>query len=178
MDKTTKGLITRQLMTYGAIISVLVILNSYILHINGINEFTNREPSFMQNLRVLILGMGIFFSVKHISEKVLKITISFGQYLLFGTLIGLFFGVIDSFYFVVFIKYIEPNTLEAIIEFTSNQYAMFDFSAEEMTLMTDMMSKPVVLFFTNLFSDILISFIYTLFFAILHVAINSLKKRQ
>jgi len=178
MDKTTKELITRQLMTYGAVIAVLVILNSYVLHMTGVNEFTNKEPSFFQNLRALILGMGIFFSVKHISEKVLNITISFGQYLLFGTMIGLFFGIIDSFYFVVFVKYIDPSTLTEIIEFTSEQYSMFDFSADEMSLMTNMMSKPFVLFFTNIFSDILISFIYTLFFAIIHIAINSLKKRQ
>ena len=177
MDKIERSLIIKQLMTYGAIISVLVIANSYILFLNGVNEYTNTQPTFFQNLRVFILGTGIFFSIKHFSEKILKERVSFGKFLLYGILIGLFFGIIDSFYFVIFVKFIEPSTLDSLIEITKEQYTKFQISGYDLDLMSQMMNKPIVLFFTNIFSDIMLSFVYTLFFAILNMIMNSLKKQ-
>ncbi len=177
MDREEKILITRQLMTYGAIISVLVIANSYILYLNGVNEYTNTQPSFFQNLRVFILGMGIFFAIKHLTEKILIRKISFGQYLLFGSLIGVFYGIIDSFYFVIFAKYIEPGTLQSLINISKEQYKMLQLPTNQLDMMVQMINKPIVLFFTNIFSDILITFFYTLFFAILYVIMNNIKKR-
>lgn len=177
MDKIERSLITRQLMTYGAIIAVLVVANSYILFLNGVNEYTNVQPTFFQNLRVFILGTGIFFSIKHLSEKILKIKVSFGKFLLYGLLIGLFFGIIDSFYFVIFAKYIDPSTLDSLIEITKEQYAKFQIPLNDLDLMAQMMNKPIVLFFTNIFSDIVLSFVYTLFFAALNMIMNILKKQ-
>ncbi len=156
-------------MTYAAIIATLVILNSYILHLKGINEFTNRNPNFWQNLRVIILGTGIFISIMNLMNKVLHKRISFGQYLLYGTLIGLFYGIIDAFYFVIFAKYIDPTTISTMIEISKEQYAQLGFPSDMANMVVGVLNKPIVLFFSDWFSDILISFFYTLFFAIFYI---------
>jgi len=52
MEKAEKNLIIRQITTYGTIIGFLLVLNSIFLYLQGINEFTNMQPSFLQNLRL------------------------------------------------------------------------------------------------------------------------------
>ncbi len=176
MEKEEKSLIIRQITTYGTIIGALIIVNSIILFLQGINEFTNTNPSFFQNLRILIAGGGIFFSMRHLTDKILERRISFGQYLLFGLGIGLAFGIIDAFYFVIFVKYLDPSTIENMLKITAEQYTQLGFTEDQISVIETTMQQPVALFFSYLFADLLNAFIYAFFFGLFYIILPRPKK--
>ena len=176
MEKAEKNLIIRQITTYGTIIGFLLVLNSIFLYLQGINEFTNMQPSFLQNLRMFIIGGGIFFSIKHLTDKILQQRISFLQYLLFGVAVGLSFGIIDAFYFVIFVKYIDTSTIDTMLKFVIEQYSQLGVSSDTLALLQTSMHQPITQFFSFLFSDIIQTFIYSFFFGLFYIILPRPKK--
>ena len=134
-DNTDKGLIIRQLMTYGSIIATITIVYSLILYSTGNNEFIPKEDSdFLTNLRILIIGLGIFYSVKHLADKILQKKLTFGQFLSYGVLTGVFFGILDSAYFLIFTQYIAPSTLNNFFALITPQYNELGIPQEQIDM--------------------------------------------
>lgn len=177
-ENIDKGLITRQLMTYGAIIGVITIVYSLILYASGTNEFlSNENESFFATLRPIIVGLGIFYSVRHLGEKVLKQKISFGRFIFFGTAVGVFYAIINSAYMVVFLKYVSPSTLTSMLEATKEVYATWNLPIDS-NLISEMIQKPIMIFMSQLFGDIMISAFYSLIFAILYTVMNNILHKK
>ncbi|MBN2893905.1 MAG: DUF4199 domain-containing protein [Bacteroidales bacterium] len=173
-----KGLITRQLMTYGAIIGIITTVYSLILFSSGINEFTpSPDAPFIAGLRPIIVGLGIYYSVRHLATKILKIRLKFGKFLLYGILIGLFFSIIDASYYVIFLKYISPSTLDKILETSSELYKSWNipYDAE---MAKNIMSKPFVLFMVQLFGSTFQATVYSLIFAVLYTFTSKLTQKK
>lgn len=177
-ENIDKGFIVRQLMTYGAIIGVITIIYSLILFATGTNEFIGENDSFTANLRVIIVGLGIFYSIRHYSDKILKERIKFWKFILYGTAIGFFFSIIDSAYFVVFANYIAPETIDKMMELAKPQYIQLGFSDTDLEMVTNVLKKPFTLFFTFLVQNTLLSAVYSILFAILYTFMNSILPKK
>ena len=178
LDRGTK---IRQFMTYGAIIGTLTVIYSLILYATGTNEFiVNEKESFFANLRVVIVGLGIFYSVRHFSEKIINNKLSFIKFVLYGTTIGFFFSVIDASYFVVFTRYIAPSTVELLYQGAEAQYAAIGLSNTDFETALTIMKKPFSLFIVYLISNTALTAVYSIMFAILYSLMNLIlpKKQQ
>ena len=177
IDKGTK---IRQFMTYGAIIGTITIVYSLILYSTGINEFiVSEKESFISNLRVIIVGLGIFYSVRHFSEKILQSKISFFKFIFYGTTVGFFFSIIDASYFVIFTKYIAPSTIDLLYQGAETQYLAFGISNSDVDTALTLMKKPFSLFLIYLFSNTALTAVYSILFAILYSFMNLiLPKKQ
>ncbi len=177
MEKTDKAFVFRQLMTYGTIVGVLLVINSLFLSFAGINEFTNTEGSFLTNLKPLIIGLGIYFSLKHYSSKILGEQLKFGKFVLYGVVIGVFFSVIYSVYFVIFVKYIDTTTISALKDLIIKQYESMELPQNQISIAIDLMTKPIFLFFSYFISNIFMAAIFSVMFAVFNLILPKPKKR-
>ncbi len=177
-DNIDKNLVLRQLMTYGAIVGTLLIVYAILMYVSGVNIFVaNEDSSFLESLRPLIYGLGIFYSVRHLSLKVLNKDFSFKQFFVYGSLVGVFSSILTATYFTVFLLYISPGTLSIILEATTEMYAGLDVAFDADTMM-NFMQQPILLFFIQLFGDILFAVFYSFIFAILYSFTKKLTKRN
>ncbi len=177
-DNIDKNLIIRQLMTYGTIVGTLLIGYALLMYVSGINIFLAKEDStFLESLRPLIYGLGIFYSVRHLSIKVLQKDFSFKQFLGYGILVGVFSSILTATYFTIFLLYISPETLSTILKTTTEMYADLNV-AFDADMMLNFMQQPILLFFTQLLGDILFAVFYSFIFALLYSFTKKLIKRN
>ncbi len=170
MTDNNKGLILRQLMTYGTIIGVLTILTSLISNFLGGDSFSetnNGASSFM----VFIMGFGIYFSLRHFSRKIINSNLSFGKYLAYGTIIGVFFSILYSAYLVVYIKFLNPETLTFFKDVLKEQYSGMGLPEAQSEFAINMASQPMFLFFSFFISYTFWTAFITLMFDIINLII-------
>lgn len=172
MEKQDKSLIFNYLLKYASIIAILVIANSYILYLNGINEYTNTNPKFIYNLKVIIIGTGIYLGLNNLSYRVLKVKFSFGKYILYGFIMGLLYAVLTSFYFVVYVKKWAPETIDYYTSIYDTMQIPKSMNIDPgyiKELAKQMLQSPVILFFSNFFGEVISFVLYSLLFAIFYV---------
>ncbi|MBN2663487.1 MAG: DUF4199 domain-containing protein [Bacteroidales bacterium] len=177
MEENEKLFTLKQLMLYGAIIGVLLILNALMLSRMGINILLNTEEKFITNLQPLIIGLGIYFSLKHYSYKIINERLKFGKFLGFGIIIGAFSSIIYSFYLVMFVTYISPDTLVIFKEMMIEQQTVFNFPEEALEQAVQMMTHPIFLFITFVLSTTFWSGVFSLMFAIFNLIIPKPKNK-
>lgn len=178
MEENDKLFTLKQLMLYGAIIGVLLILNAVMLSRMGINILFNTEESFITNLQPLIIGLGIYFSLKHFSYKIINERLKFGKFLGFGIIIGAFSSFIYSFYLVIFVTYISPDTIQIFKEMMLDQnQTIFNFPEEAIDQAIQMMTRPIFLFITFLFSTTFWAAVFSLMFAIFNLILPKPKNK-
>lgn len=176
MENIDKKLILRQLMTYGTIIGVLLITNAIILHSFGINDFINTDQRFITNLKNIIMGLGIYFALRHLSLKIIKDKINFGKYILWGIIIAIFFAILYSIFFVIYTKSIAPQTIQILQKNIIEIYKQMNIQSQYIEIGLKMFKNPIFLFLSNLISTTLIATTYTLIFAILNLILPKPKK--
>ena len=172
MDNEQKKLIINQLIKYASIISVLVVLNSLFLYKKGINVYLNTEENLLFNLKILIVGLGLFYSMNHLSFRVLRKRLSFGQYLLYGSLLSVFYAVPMAIFFAVYIIKLAPETInsfkEALQQMQSQMPAIY--SQVQMTQIADVFyHSPIFLFFSGFLMEFVDMFFYTLLFGLFYI---------
>ena len=176
MDREQNKLIFSQLIKYASIISVFAVLNSLFLYQKGINVYLNTEESLLFNLKVVIVGLGLFYSMNHLSFRVLRKKLSFGQYLKYGSLISVFYAIPMAVFFAVYILKLAPETInqfkEALQEMQAQMQAQMPtlYSQEQITQMADIFYRsPVFLFFSGFFMEFINMFFYTLLFGLFYI---------
>lgn len=178
MEENDKLFTLRQLMLYGAIIGVLLIFNAIMLSKMGINILFNTEERFITNLQPLIIGFGIYFSLRHFSYKIIKERLKFGKFLGFGIIIGAFFSLIYSFYLVVFVTKISPDTLQVFEQIMLDQnQTIFNLPEEAIDQAIKLMTNPIFLFITFLFSTTFWAAVFSLMFAVFNLIIPKPKNK-
>lgn len=172
MEKKDNSLIFNYLVKYASIIAILVIANSYILYLNGINEYTNTNPKFIYNLKVIIIGTGIYIALNNLSYRVLRVKFSFGRYILYGLIMGIFYGILISFYFVVYVKKMAPETLTYYLNLydTVQIPKSMNIDPEYVKEMAkQMLQSPIVLFFSNFIGEVVSFVLYSLLFGVFYI---------
>lgn len=179
MEENDKLFTIRQLMVYGAFVGVVLILNAFLLQNMGINILFNTDERFITNLQPLIIGLGIYFSLKHFSYKILKERLKFGKFLLYGILIGIFFSFIYSFYLVIFIKYISPESINVLEEMMIKQNeTSFNFPEDALEQAIKIITQPVFLFFAFFFSTTFWAGVFSLMFGVFNLILPKPKNRN
>jgi len=174
-----KQLIFRQLITYSTIIAALVIANSLLIFFTGGKEFAPNQPeNSIPNLRILFIGLGVYFSMRHFIDNILKIKITFLKYVYYVFLIAVFFGIADSLYFSIYFKYLSPETITIMKDLMLEQYKQFSFSADVQNQVVSLLTNSVFLFISQFLADLFTFFIYSLFFGVFYVILPKKIKPQ
>jgi len=173
-ENNDKGLIIRQLMTYGAILGSIMVVYSIIIHLTGRNGLIPDENTPMwANLRVVIVGLGIYYSVRHLADKILKQRLSFLKFVFFGICVGFFYSIIESCYFVIYINYISPQTKELMIQIAQKQLIEMNISNYDEEYIRQIMNRPIAVFFGYLFSGTFGATLYSLIFGLLYTLMGN-----
>lgn len=113
MDNSAKSTsIFQPAMTYGLILGLGIILYSIALY--ALNVFT---PGWsVQAIQwIIIFGLIYYGQLKYRNDYKGGI-LSYGQSLGFGVLIGLFASIIYSLFFVILVKFIDPQYIEKMLQ--------------------------------------------------------------
>ncbi len=98
-------------LSYGLIVGVLLILWSLIMHIFDIDR-----ESYISFISYLILLGGIIWGSKIYRDNYSGGFITYGKSFSVGFLVGLFGSILASIFFFIFLKYIDPSAIAAILE--------------------------------------------------------------
>jgi len=119
-------------MYYGVIVGVCTIFCSVILYAFGYNEYIPTENfSFVSMIPFFIIMFGIIVGQKNFRDQDCDGIITYRKALGFGVLIGVFTAIIHSFYTVIFFKYVDPKTLQLLLDITEQNFISSDISSSE-----------------------------------------------
>ncbi len=154
-----KNIIWRNSMNYGAILGLILILLSVIGYILNM-----QESSVLGVLNYVVMAILVFIGSKNLRDKHLGGYIKYGRALGSSFLIGLFGGILLSFYIYVFMKYIDPSILEQMKILTEQK--LIDKGIPESQIdMSMKMISPGMIAFGTIFSFSFWSFLLALIIA-------------
>ena len=155
-------------MNYGAVLGLCLVAVATVMWAFGIDEKGSIVPSILNNGLIIA---GIAFSIIQFRDAENNGSISYGESLKLGTSVAFFSSVILSFYTFVFINYIEPNTLNEIIQ--QSEQAMLEsnpnISEEELELGLEMTAKfvqPHWVLMLGVLGGTFMGFIYSLIISV------------
>ncbi len=96
-------------MNYGAILGSILVVLSLIGYV-----FNLQNATILQILNYFALGMLLYYGTKVLRDKYQGGYITYGRSLASGFLISLFAGIIVSFFVLIYLKWIDPATMETI----------------------------------------------------------------
>ena len=102
-------------MTYGAILGVIVAIYSFIIFIFKILPTGFLAPSILFIISLAIYFTSILVFTKKIKKDLYDGSITYGQGILIGTLIGFFAAIIASFYTYIQNTIIDPEYMTRVI---------------------------------------------------------------
>lgn len=104
-------------MTHGAIIGAILISYSVILYIAGYNQFNpSKQFNILGMIPNLLMIAGIVWAQINFRDKVLNGNITYGKSLGYGTFLGVFFGILQTFYLIIFMLFIDTDVLQYIYD--------------------------------------------------------------
>lgn len=156
--------ILRPAMTYGLIIALVIIILAILQWILGVEGTT-----WMQWLTWGIYLGVLYFCLKNWRDQHLGGYIRYGQALSAGILFMFFASVIYGFYYVVYLKWIDPTFLERLMERIEEDYYTRGFTEEQVEPVMEFMTKlrgPGMQFFSAIFGTTFIGVILSLIVSI------------
>ncbi len=152
------------ILNYGLILGVVSILFSVIVYV--INGITMEKPFWEKAIGFIILIVIIILGIKKFKEFNNGF-LSLRQSIKTGVGIALIGSIISLIYFFIFVKVIEPNTINQMLEFSQEQMLeqnpeMSDDQIESAMSITKKFMFPIILFIIvlfNLFFGLIISLV-------------------
>ena len=155
-------------MNYGAVLGLCLVAIASVMWSFGVDKSGSILPTILNN--VLIIA-GISYSIIQFRDIESSGFISYSESLKLGTTIAFFSSVILAFYTFIFINYIEPNTLNEILQ--QAEQAILEsnpeISDEELDLVLEMTNKfvqPHWMLILGVLGGTFMGFVYSLIISI------------
>ncbi len=153
-------------LQYGLIMALALIMLSLIFYLSG--AATSNWAGWLSYPLMVVL---LFIFIKKYRDDNNDGFISYGQSLGFGTLVGVFTGVIYAVYAFIFFKFIGPEVIEEMHLKIEEQILIQnpDFGPDEFELALKMAKafvSPIFLTISSLFSYAFLSFLFSLIISI------------
>jgi len=100
-------------MNYGAVLGLCLVAIASVMWSFGVDKNGSMLPTILNNGLIIA---GISYSIIQFRDFESTGFISYGDSLKLGTSVAFFSSVILAFYTFIFINYIEPNTLNEILQ--------------------------------------------------------------
>jgi len=119
-------------MYHGAMVGAGIIIFSILAFVFGYDEFSpNEKFNFLSLIPYFIIIFGIILGQKNFRDKILDGKITYGKSVGYGVLVAIFASILHSFYLIIFLKYIEPATLQLIFDITEQNFINSGMSSTE-----------------------------------------------
>lgn len=163
--ESTRPSILRPAMTYGLIIALVYIFFAVLQWIIG-----SEGPGWLTWLSWLSYFGVLYLCLKNWRDNHLGGYIRYGQALSAGILFMFFASVIYAFYNVVYMKWIDPEAVDRMLDLMEEQYYKQGFTEEKVSAVMEFGAKlhsPGMQFFSVIigttFMGIIISLIVSIF---------------
>ena len=155
-------------MNYGAVLGLCLVAIASVMWSFGVDKSGSMLPTILNN-GLIIAGIAYTIIVFRDTEN--SGFISYSDSLKLGTSVAFFSSVILAFYTFIFINYIEPNTLNEILQQAEQTIleSKPEISDEELDLaleMTDKFIQPHWMLILGILSGTFMGFIYSLIISI------------
>jgi len=155
-------------MNYGAVLGLCLVAIASVMWSFGVDKSGSMLPTILNN-GLIIAGIAYTIIVFRDTEN--SGFISYSDSLKLGTSVAFFSSVILAFYTFIFINYIEPNTLNEILQQAEQAIleSKPEISDEELDLaleMTDKFIQPHWMLILGILSGTFMGFIYSLIISI------------
>jgi hypothetical protein len=125
MEENKPGLL-KHVMTYGAIIGLILVVYNVLLYITGLTF--NKGLGLVQ---YAVLIAGLYMGTKVYRDNVLGGFISYGHALGSGVLIALFVGIISVFFQYILLRFIDPGLVDKYMVILQEQFENSRFIPED-----------------------------------------------
>lgn len=157
-------------LNYGAVLGLILTVISLLTYI--LEMYASSWVGWIGNI---ILVLGVVWGIKRYRDEELGGFISYGQGVGYGTLIGLFAGIIISFVTYLYLGFVDDGMIQFILseqERTLYEKGMSTEQTEMMMKTTKMMTSPGAIAIFGIFGQVFFAFITSL------VAMAFLKKES
>ncbi len=155
-------------MNYGAVLGLCLVAIASVMWSFGVDKSGSILPTILNNVLIIT---GIVYTIIQFRDTENSGFISYSESLKLGTTIAFFSSVILAFYTFIFINYIEPNTLNEILQ--QAEQAILEsnpeISDEELDLALEMTNKfvqPHWMLILGVLGGTFMGFIYSLIISI------------
>ena len=150
-------------MNYGSVLGLSLACVALVLWVLGIDESQSVIPSLLNNL--LIIGF-IVYAISYYRDNLNNGFISYSESLKLGTTIAFFSSVIMAFYSFIYITYLNPDLLNAVLKEMEQTVLQGDpdISEEKLDLaleMTARFTQPHWLVIMGVLSGTFMGFFYS-----------------
>jgi len=155
-------------MNYGAVLGLCLVAIASVMWSFGVDKSGSMLPTILNNGLIIA---GITYTIIVFRDTENSGFISYSDSLKLGTSVAFFSSVILAFYTFIFINYIEPNTLNEILQQAEQAIleSKPEISDEELDLaleMTDKFIQPHWMLILGILSGTFMGFIYSLIISI------------
>ena len=147
-------------LNYGTLLGIIMMILSMIVFI-----FEWYEATWMTIASYIVLIAGIVYGIKRHRDLERGGIISYGGALGYGTLIGLFVGIIGALMLYIYLGYIDDSFIYFNLEKQEMQFyerGMADEQIEQAMAMSEKFSTPGIYAFAGAFMNTLTAFIISL----------------
>ncbi|MBE9468830.1 MAG: DUF4199 domain-containing protein [Bacteroidetes bacterium] len=137
-------------MTYGAITGFALVLMSLLFY--SLNLQNSQYQGFFT---YLLLGAGIYIGTKSFRDKSLDGYMKYSKSVGSGVLISLYASLILAFYFYIFYKVIDPNSIQILIQTMEENLLNQGMADDQIEMFIEILNKtmsPGLLAFGYVFS--------------------------
>jgi drug/metabolite transporter (DMT)-like permease len=156
--------ILKPAMTYGLIIALVIIILAVLTFI-----FSLESSRWMQWINWVGYFVALYFCLKNWRDSFLGGYIRYGQSLSAGILFMFFASVIYGFYFVIYLKFIDPSYVERMLSIMEEEYYKRGMTEEQVAPLMDLLTKfhgPGMQFFSVIFGTTFVGVIISLLVSI------------
>lgn len=139
MQETSKFSIA---LKYGGLLGIVQIIFSLITYLTGLSDPSSGASSILSIVNIIILVGGFYLGIKAYREA--NNSLSVGDAVVLGLLIGLVAGVLNAIYMYVYCTALDPEFLEKMLDQSLAQAGELDPDQEDQVRgMMSMMFSPV-----------------------------------
>ncbi len=147
-----------QALRAGMYLGIAIVVTALVLFAMGVKEYDISHAA-LSNYRYLVMALGIYYSLKWYALK--NREFKYSKLLWFGILVGFFASWADAFYILAYLKYLDPQAVDRILDLLNTQLPPQYKS--QMDLISGQM--PMLMTWSTVFSDTFLALVYSLFYA-------------
>jgi len=167
MEKKTS--IWYNAMTYGLILGIALVVYSLLLYIIGIDLYDPKGSGrYLSWVSYIIMLVAIIFSTKTYRDKIQGGTLTYSKALGLGTLIGLFSSILLALYTIIFLKFIDPNVMQYIMDVAQQNMEEQGLPEAQITKALEMSAKIMFpsMIIGTIIGNTFFAFVFSLFTSI------------
>jgi hypothetical protein len=162
-QEVERNSLLKAIMNYGAILGMAQVIVSFIFFVLGKGAF-----QIENGIHVFLTMSVISLGVKNYRDNKLDGIISYGQAVKMATGIAFFGSIVLSFVYYLYVKFVDPSMIVAMLEQTEKTLVEKKYPADQIAsgMYYSRKFAPFLIFFTTILEYTFIGFVFSLIYSI------------